>query len=282
MTRLRLKLYLPLLLFVFAAATCAPAQVAEPGVGGVLKPIINNYPYTVQQDEAILKLFTDARVSDVVDALDTVGLPDITIMTPDIQTLWRDTKEFSHRIQGVAITARYVKSSRVVPRVPQADYNNWAGAWYKTITPDAWTQQIRPGMIAVLDKAEDGDTRNIGSNNFMGWKLKGLRGVVTSGGAGDTDEIIAEKLPIYMKRLERGYPPGRSEIESVNLPVMVGNVLVRPGDIIVADGDGVAVVPRQHAEAVATWARKILDGDKVGRRKLYEKLGIPLDKSVLP
>lgn len=282
MMRLRLKLYVPLLLFVFAAATCAPAQVAEQGVGGVLKPVINKYPYTVQQDEAILKQYAELRVSDVVDALDTVGLLDTTIMSPDIQTLWRDTKEFTHRIQGVAITARYVKTSRVVPRVPQAEYDKWAGPWYKTITPDTWPLQIQPGMIAVLDKAEDGDTRNIGSNNFMGWKLKGLRGVVTNGGAADTDEIIAEKLPIYMKRLERGYPPGRSEIESVNQPVMVGNVLVRPGDIIVADGDGVAVVPRQHAGPVAERARKILDGDKPGRRKLYEKLGLPPDKSVLP
>ena len=280
--RLRIGLCLPLVLFVFAAATCLTAQVAEPELGGVLKPILNKYPYTPQQDEAILKLFTDARVSDVADALDTIGLPDTTIMTPDIQPLWRDTKEFTHRIQGVAITARYVKSSRVVPRVPQAEYDNWAGAWYKTITPDAWVQQIRPGMIAVLDKAEDGDTRNIGSNNTMGWKLRGLRGIVTNGGAGDTDEIIAEKIPIYMKRLQRGYPPGRTEIESVNLPVMVGGVLVRPGDIIVADGDGVVVVPRQHAAPVAARARKILDGDKAGRRKLYEKLGLPLDKSVTP
>jgi regulator of RNase E activity RraA len=264
------------------AATCAWAQVAEPEVGGVLKPIINTYPYTAQQDEAILKLFADARVSDVADALDTVGLPDTTIMTPDIQALWRDTKEFSHRIQGVAITARYVKTNRVVPRVPQAEYGKWAGPWYKTITPDAWTQQIRPGMIAVLDKAEDGDTRNIGSANFMDWKLRGLRGIVTNGGAGDTDEIIAERLPLYQKRLERGFPPGRSEIESVNLPVMVGNVLVRPGDIIVADGDGVVVVPRQHAAAVGERARRILEGDKKARRKLYEKLGLPLDKSVLP
>jgi regulator of RNase E activity RraA len=264
------------------AATWLPAQVAEAEQGGVRKPIINPYPYTAEQDDAILKLFADARVSDVADALDTIGLPDTTIMTPDIQALWRDTKEFTHRIQGVAITARYVKSSRVVPRVPQADYDQWAGAWYKVITPDAWVKFIRPGMIAVLDKAEDGDTRNIGSNNSMGWKLRGLRGIVTNGGAGDTDEIIAEKIPLYMKRLQRGYPPGRSEIESVNLPVMVGNVLVRPGDVIVADGDGVVVVPRQHAEPVAARARKILEGDKAGRRKLYEKLGLPPDKSVLP
>ena len=51
-------------------------------------------------------------------------------------------------------------------------------------------------------------------------------------------------------------------------------------DVIVADGDGVVCVPREHAEAVASAARKILESDKAGRRKLYEKLGLPPDKTI--
>ena len=63
-------------------------------------------------------------------------------------------------------------------------------------------------------------------------------------------------------------------------PVVVGGVLVNPGDVIVADGDGVQVVPREVALTVAGFARKILDGDKIGRRDLYKKLGLPDDPSV--
>ena len=49
---------------------------------------------------------------------------------------------------------------------------------------------------------------------------------------------------------------------------------------IVADGDGVIVVPRAQAEAVSAYAQKILTGDKAGRRNLYQKLGLPEDDSV--
>jgi len=61
---------------------------------------------------------------------------------------------------------------------------------------------------------------------------------------------------------------------------VVGGVLVRPGDFVVADGDGVVVVPREHAERVAEIAWDIAKGDKAARRKLYEKTGLKPDATV--
>jgi regulator of RNase E activity RraA len=87
-------------------------------------------------------------------------------------------------------------------------------------------------------------------------------------------------VPLYFRRPGRGIRPGRNEIESVNRPIVCGGVLVVPGDVVVADGDGVLVVPRAVAADVAGYARRILEGDKEGRRRLYEKLGLPKDRSV--
>ena len=108
----------------------------------------------------------------------------------------------------------------------------------------------------------------------------GAVGVVTDATARDTDEVITEQVPLYLRKPGRGIRPGRNEVESVNRPVVVGGVLVKPGDVVVADGDGVVVVPRDVALKVAEFAHKIIESDKAGRRELYKKLGLPDDPSV--
>ncbi len=53
-----------------------------------------------------------------------------------------------------------------------------------------------------------------------------------------------------------------------------------PGDVIAADNEGVIVVPRAKAEAVSAAAHRIQEQDKVGRRRLYQKLNLPQDFTV--
>jgi 4-hydroxy-4-methyl-2-oxoglutarate aldolase len=237
--------------------------------------------YSAEEDEQILKLFEGLRVSDVSDGMDKVGLTNTGLMSPEIHALWKDTVHYTHRIIGVAVTVRYVPTNRPpAPAMETEPFDRWVGQWYNQLSSEPFVPLIRKGTALVFDDAPDSDVGSIGSNNIMGWKVCGCVGVITNATARDTDEIITEKIPLYYRKPGRGIRPGRNEIESVNRPIVCGGVLVEPGDVIVADGDGVIVVPRAKAKEVAEYAKAILDGDKAGRQDLYKKLGLPPDDSV--
>ena len=258
-----------------AAQESAPAAAdLRAGKGFIPTPVT-----TEADDLKLLKLFEGLRVADVVDGMDAVGLQDVGLMDPAIQPLWRDTERFRHRFAGVAVTARYVPTQRPpAGALPVKDYDAWAGEWYDKLSGEPFLPVIRKGTALVIEDAPD--VGSIGSYNILEWTKSGCVGVVTSASARDTDEIILQRIPLYLRRPARGIRPGRNEIESVNRPIVCGGALVIPGDIIVADGDGVVVVPRAKAEAVAAYARGILDGDKAGRRELYKEMGRKDDISV--
>jgi len=237
--------------------------------------------YTAEDDNAILTLYKGLRVADVVDGMDKVGLKNIGTMSPDILPLWKDTEHYTHRIQGIAVTVRYVPTNKApAPAMDTNSFYAWVGNTYNKVTPEPFVPLIRNGTVLVIEEDGDGDTGSIGSNNIMVWKRAGCVGVVTSNTSRDTDEIITEKIPLYFKKVGRGIRPGRNELESVNRPIVCGNVLVEPGDVIVADGEGVVAVPRAKAKEVAEYARFILEGDKSARRDIYKSLGMPMDDSV--
>ena len=88
-------------------------------------------------------------------------------------------------------------------------------------------------------------------------------------------------MPVYSRKISRGIRPGRLELDSVNAPVTVGGAYIRPGDLIVADGDGAICVPIERAREVATWGWKVANGDRQSRRKHYEAAGIPPDDTLI-
>ncbi len=249
---------------------------------GIYKiPIYDSEVYSAEDDKRILKLFEGLRVADVSDGMDKVGLTNVGLMSPEIHAAWKDTEHFTHRFIGIAVTVRYVPTNRPpAAAMKSQEFNKWVGKWYGELSSEPFTPLIREGTVVVFDDAPDSDVGSIGSNNIMGWKLRGCVGVVTNATARDTDEIAAQKIPLYFRKPGRGIRPGRNEVESVNRPIGCGGVLVEPGDVIVADGDGVIVVPRAKAREVAEYAQGVIEGDKAGRRNLYKKLGLPLDDSV--
>jgi hypothetical protein len=79
-------------------------------------------------DEEILKLYTGLRVADVSDGMDMVGLRDVGLMDTRIEALWRDIDDLSHTICGIAITARYVPTNRVVKNaMDPEEFREWEG-----------------------------------------------------------------------------------------------------------------------------------------------------------
>ena len=244
------------------------------------KRFIETKTYTAEEDKKILELFEGLRVADVCDGMDAFGFHNVGLMDPEIHPLWKDTKNFTHRIIGIAVTVRYLPANEPLPgKMPVAKYDEWVGKWYNELSSEPFVPILREGSVLVIDDSEN-DVGSIGSYNIMNWKLHGCVGVITDATSRDTDEIIIEGIPLYFRKVGRGIRPGRNEVESVNLPIECGGALVRPGDVIVADGDGVICVPREYAKEVAVYAHKIIEGDKSGRKDLYKKLGLPEDPSV--
>lgn len=238
--------------------------------------------YSASEDASVLEAFRGLRVADVSDGMDFVGLPHSGRMDTAIHALWTDPENYRHRFIGIAVTVRYVPTQASGPAggLDYEAYRAWEGRWYNERSPEPFVDLIRPGTAIVIDEAPDADVGSIGSFNILAWQLAGAVGVVTDATARDTDEIVTQQVPLYFREPGRGIRPGRNEVESVNRPVVVGGVLVNPGDVIVADGDGVIVVPRAHAMQVAGFAHRIIDADKEGRRSLYREAGREEDESL--
>jgi len=256
--------------FAMMLLACTPAaaqQPAEKTIPAKVQLFIPYREYSAADDARVLEAYKYLRVADVSDGMDVVGLQDVGLVDPEIHALWKDTDRFTHRVAGIAVTARYVPTNRREPRMD----SRTIGEWYDTVTSEAFMKALTPGSMLVIDATDDGESRSIGSSNIMSWKKLGMVGLVTSGGLADTDEIIQQKVPTYFRRLARGIRPGRNELESVNRPVTIGGVLVRPGDVVVADGDGVVVVPRERALEVAEAALTFLDN--IGRERYIRETG---------
>jgi RraA family protein len=112
-----------------------------------------------------------------------------------------------------------------------------------------------PGDVIVVDAAGMLEQAIIGDIMTSLAAQRGVAGFVIDGAIRDAAELAARPFPVYARGVtHRGpYKNGPGEI---NVPVSIGGMVVRPGDIIVGDGDGVVAVPQADAEAVLAAARE--------------------------
>ena len=185
------------ILWMSGAAVTRAQQPAEKSIPDKVKLFIPYKDYTAGDNQRILDMFKYLRVADVSDGMDVVGLQDVGLVDPEIHALWKDTERFTHRVVGIAVTARYMPTNK---REPKMD-DKTIGRWYSTLTSEAFMDVLTPGSILMIDAMEDGESRSIGSSNIQSWQKRGMVGLVTSGGLADTDEIIHQKIPTYFRRL---------------------------------------------------------------------------------
>jgi len=214
------------------------------------------------------------RVTDVADALDAVGRADLTLLDRTIRPLWMGMSFW-----GPAVTLRVLPTNRHMPIVACDDALrqhaiwNEMGGMHTKLT-------VKPGCVLVTSTDGAPECGYWGSNNSLAMQAQGVVGIVTDGYARDTEEIILQKNPVACRGIGRTIIPGRVELMEVDVPVGCGGVMVRPGDIIGCDWDGVVAVPLDVAEDVLRIAARIAVNDKKSRRRLYERLGRKPDKTV--
>ena len=114
----------------------------------------------------------------------------------------------------------------------------------------------------------------------MLWAALGARGVLTNGGTRDSDETLSQKaIPIWSRWIVQPMYQGRVEWGGHSVPVEIGGQLVRPDDLVVADGDGAIVVPVEVIDDVLKYAIQEAENDRKARGMLFDRLGIARDES---
>jgi 4-hydroxy-4-methyl-2-oxoglutarate aldolase len=188
----------------------------------------------------------------VSDALDKLGL-----------------KGVATGIQRVATDRRI--SGRVVTVKLEADDGRPVASRHLGTTA---IEASRPGDVIVIEQRTGIDAASWGGNLSLAARLREIAGVIVDGPARDIDEAQGYEFPLFARSRTPHTARGRIVETGTNVPIMVSDVAVEPGDYVVADGSGVVFVPAREIEAVLDAAEAIAARERVMVAALRE--GLPV------
>jgi 4-hydroxy-4-methyl-2-oxoglutarate aldolase len=138
------------------------------------------------------------------------------------------------------------------------------------------------GELEAVDSLQEGDVMVVSKCGPCFWgelvataaRYRGARGVVIDGYTRDTSRLIQMEFPTFVAGISPYDSLGRIDVKGIGVPIECGGVHVRPGDLLLADYDGIVVVPEGVAEEVIAAAEEKVSGENLVRKKLAEGMGV--------
>lgn len=184
------------------------------------------------EDQELIALFHGLDTPGVSDAMDKLGLPGQCLGIAPLDN-------YSSVIVGPAFTVKYVAAS--TPAGTVGDF----------------IDEVAEGDVVVIDNDGRTDCTVWGDIMTQYAGTRKIAGTVIDGVCRDVTKALGDGYPLFTKGRFMRTGKDRVQVEAVNVPVSVGTARVCARDIVVADANGVVVVPRDRAREVAQTARQI-------------------------